>query len=200
MPKNIIDYSKTKIYKLVCKDIHITKIYIGHTTNWIKRKSNHKSNCNNSNLKEYDYFVYQFIRENGGWDNFDMILIEEYECENRLQAEQRERYWIETLKAELNTHIPSRTQNEYYETNKETVLEYQKQYYETNKETFLGYQKKYYEKNKEKKLKKMCEKIVCECGCEITKCNMLRHRRTIKHLNYSANIIINFFRKYIIKK
>ena len=114
----------------------------------------------------YNIFVYQFIRENGGWDNFDMILIEEYECENRLQAEQRERYWIETLKAELNQIIPSRTRKQYYET------------------------------NKEKKIKKMCEKIVCECGCEITKCNMLRHRKTKKHLNYSANIIINFFKKY----
>ena len=85
MPKKITDYKKTKIYKLVCKDINIIKIYVGHSTNWVQRKSNHKTNCNNSKSKKYNFFVYQFIRENGGWDNFDMILIEEYECENKLK-------------------------------------------------------------------------------------------------------------------
>ena len=181
MPKNIVDYSKTKFYKLVCKDIHITKIYVGHTINWIQRKYNHKSNCNNSNSKMYDYFVYQFIRENGGWDNWDMVLIEEYECETKLQAEQRERYWIENLKAEINRVIPSRTKREYYETNKEQRKEYQKEYRETNKEKIL---------------KQQSEKILCKCGSELRKDDMSRHRRTKKHLNYSANIIINFFKKY----
>ena len=181
----ITDYTKTKIYKLVCKDIHITKIYVGHTTNWVKRKSNHKSNCNNSNSKMYDYFVYQFIRENGGWDNFDMILIEEYECENKLQAEQRERYWVETLKAELNTNIPGRTIKEWTETNKETIKEYQKEY-----------QKKFYETNKEKILKQLSEKILCKCGSEISKGKLSIHRKSKKHLNYSANVIIKFFKKY----
>ena len=49
MPKVEIDYSKTIIYKLCCKDINITDIYVGHTTNFIKRKNEHKSDCNNPN-------------------------------------------------------------------------------------------------------------------------------------------------------
>ena len=49
MPKKIIDYSKTIIYKIVCNDLNITDLYIGHTTNFIKRKATHKSNCNNIN-------------------------------------------------------------------------------------------------------------------------------------------------------
>ena len=31
MPKKIIDYSKTIIYKIVCNDLTITEVYVGHT-------------------------------------------------------------------------------------------------------------------------------------------------------------------------
>ena len=39
MPKDIINYSSTIIYKIVCKDLNVKDIYIGHTTNFIKRKA-----------------------------------------------------------------------------------------------------------------------------------------------------------------
>ena len=42
------------------------------------------------------------------------------------------------------------SQKEYYETNKDKRLEYQKQYYETNKDNRLEYQKEYYETNKDR--------------------------------------------------
>ena len=41
-----------------------------------------------------------------------MVMVEQFSCDNRLQADQRERYWIETLNANLNSRIPSRTQQE----------------------------------------------------------------------------------------
>ena len=119
MPKVEMDYSKTIIYKLVCKDINITDIYIGHTTNFTKRKNQHKSNCNNPNSKNYNLFVYKFIRNNGGWENFNMIEIEKYNCNDKLEACKRERHWIEELKSILNKYIPSRTSEEYRKDNKE---------------------------------------------------------------------------------
>ena len=42
MPKDTIDYSNTIIYKIYCNDSSVTDIYIGHTTNFIKRKYQHK--------------------------------------------------------------------------------------------------------------------------------------------------------------
>ena len=66
----------------------------------------------------------KFIRENGGWENFDMILIETCKCENGLDAERKERKYVEELKASLNCTIPSRT-----------IKEQDKQYYEQNKKT-----------------------------------------------------------------
>jgi len=53
--------------------------------------------------------VYQFIRENGNWDSWIVEQIEKYECD-KIEAEKRERHYIETLKPTLNKCIPTRTQ------------------------------------------------------------------------------------------
>ena len=47
--------------------------------------------------------VYQFIRENGGFDNSDTRLIKTDFCENVLEARRKEREYIEQLNATLNT-------------------------------------------------------------------------------------------------
>ena len=47
MPKDNIDYSNTIIYKIYCKDTSISDTYIGHTTNFLLRKQQHKYVSNN---------------------------------------------------------------------------------------------------------------------------------------------------------
>ena len=42
MPKREIDYSKTIIYRIICKDVNIKDIYIGYTTNFSQKKYAHK--------------------------------------------------------------------------------------------------------------------------------------------------------------
>ena len=42
MPKKNIDYSKTIIYKIVCKDLAVKDVYVGSTTHFINRKYGHK--------------------------------------------------------------------------------------------------------------------------------------------------------------
>jgi len=67
------DYSKTIIYKLINYD-YPELVYVGSTTNFIKRKQNHKKNsCLNSNIKQTNLKLYQVIRNNGGWENWNMI-------------------------------------------------------------------------------------------------------------------------------
>ena len=97
MPKVFADYSNTIIYKLCCNDANIADIYIGHTTNFIQRKHNHKIVCNNPNSKNHNLVVYQRIRECNGWDNWSMIEIEKYSCNDLNEAFKRERYWLEEL-------------------------------------------------------------------------------------------------------
>jgi hypothetical protein len=150
MPRTPIDYSRTIIYKLVCNDLKIKECYVGATTCFTKRKTQHKSDCYNEKTNNYNCNVYQFIRVNGGWDNWNMIMVEEYPCKNKLESDKRERHWIESLKAELNNCVPSRNLKEYYQDNKEKHKEYYQEYYQENKEKITEGNNKYYTKNKEK--------------------------------------------------
>jgi len=174
------NYQNGLIYKLCCKDTDIKDFYIGSTTSFRHRKTNHKITCNNEKGRYYNYDVYKFIRENGGFSNWDMILIEYYKCDTKLELEKREREVIEKLNPTLNKQIPTRTKKEYQENNKEHFKNYQKEYREKNKEQIKKRDKEYHENNKEKRK----EKITCECGATITKCQFVRHTRSIKHQGY----------------
>jgi len=130
-------YKSTVMYKIYCKDANIKDFYIGHTTNFTNRKRQHKENCNHENYRDYNMRVYQFIRENGNWNNWIVEQIEEYECDSKVDAEKREKHYIETLKPTLNKCIPTRTDKEYYTDNIEKILEQRKQYGAKNKEIIL---------------------------------------------------------------
>ena len=58
MPFLKTDYSKTIIYKICCNDLNITDIYVGSTTNFRARKSQHKTRC-----KDYNNKLYNFIQQ-----------------------------------------------------------------------------------------------------------------------------------------
>ena len=106
MPKNEMNYNNTIIYKIVCNDINVKDLYVGHTTNFKQRKSGHKTECNMNVGRKYE-----IMNKYGGWNNWSMVAIENYPCKNRLEAEAKERYWIETLKANLNSIIPGNKEN-----------------------------------------------------------------------------------------
>jgi hypothetical protein len=151
------------MYKLCCLDQSINDIYIGHTTDFKNRKRGHKNNCCNENLKEYNFKVYQTIREHGGWENWSMIQIEEYPCNNNREAEARETYWMKELKSTLNSRQSFTTKEEknnqtkkYQKTEKgklaikkanttEHHREYQKEYKQSEKykQQQKEYQKEY---------------------------------------------------------
>lgn len=209
MTKKPIDYSKSCIYKLCCKDTNITDCYVGSTTNFRSRKYHHKSSCNNENNSGiYNLKVYQFIRDNGGWDNFDMVLVEKVNVNDGNELHKEERKWIEQLNSILNHQLPTRSMKEwfednkdkltekkkeyykeykdkikekhkqYYKDNKESIKEYYKDWYENNKESIKKYNIKYYENNK--------EKIECPiCNSVITKHNLSRHQKSNKCMSAS---------------
>ena len=109
MPRLAIDYSNTIIYKIVCKDLNIKDLYVGHTTDFKRRKTEHKKITSQSSGKSYKLKLYEMIRTNGGWDNWDMIEIEKYNCADGNEARSKERYWLEFLNAALNCSMSSRT-------------------------------------------------------------------------------------------
>jgi hypothetical protein len=149
----MVNYNNSIIYKIVCKDINVKEFYVGSTTNFNRRKQQHKSESNNSNSKKYNYTIYQFIRDNGKFENWDMLLIEKYNCNDKLELHKREREYIETLGASLNKNIPSRTIKEYkekyYENNKDKLTQSKHKYYIDNKAEIAGKNKEYRENNKD---------------------------------------------------
>ena len=102
MPKVEIDYSNTIIYKIICKDPLITDAYVGHTTNFVQRKYAHKQACNNIKSLCYNLKLYKTIRENGNWCNWEMTIVNFYNCKDHLEARQKEQEYFISLNATLN--------------------------------------------------------------------------------------------------
>jgi hypothetical protein len=151
MPKKAIDYSKIVIYKIVCNDLNIKDVYVGSTTDFRKRKNQHKTNCCNVDGEKYNLKVYQMIRANGGWYNWTMIEIEKYTtCLDGNEARARERHWIELLSANMNIQVPGRLREEWDEANKDKIREQRKIWEETNKDKIREQRKIWDEANKDK--------------------------------------------------
>jgi NADH:ubiquinone oxidoreductase subunit len=153
MTKTLKNYQNMVIYKIVCKDLTIIELYIGSTTCFVKRKAVHKKDCKESKSK-----IYQTIRENGGWENWEMIEIEKYPCNDGNEARARERYWYEELNAKLNTYRPLTT---IEERKIDKQINYQKYKEEEGyKEKRKDYEKEYYESHKEDVDKKRREWVL----------------------------------------
>jgi hypothetical protein len=144
MPKVPIDYAKTQIYKYVCNDSSVLCEYVGSTTSWNKRKQHHKERCNNEKNKKYHLKLYEIMRANGGFNNWKMILIEDYPCKSKREAEQREQHYMDLLVEKMNTirafrqeeqilKIKATYSSNYRKKNPEQIKEYKEEY---NKKQF----------------------------------------------------------------
>ena len=114
------------VYKLYCKNNSITEFYIGSSVNFKSRKYNHKSCCNNSNSLIYNSKQYKFIRDNGGFEDwqFDILLEVEVESREELRLKYESKFQL-YFKPSLNSQTEGRD-----------IKEIKKQYYKDNKEKF----------------------------------------------------------------
>ena len=130
MPISKVDYNtdNTVIYKIQCVDGSCDFVYFGSTTNFATRKSQHKSACDNINGKSYNSNPYKTIRENKGWENFEMCLVEVYPCENKQQLVIREQFYIDSNRHDMNTRKAYRTIEEGLEQRRKYNLEHNKEY------------------------------------------------------------------------
>jgi hypothetical protein len=207
MPRLPINYANTVIYKIQHKNDK-NLLYVGHTTDFIKRKADHKKNVL-YDLKKSN--VYNLIRDNGGWDMFDMIQLEEFPCLNKREAEKRENDVMHELKASMNSirsfisdeqkkeekHIYNNTYRienserlkkkdlDYYYNNKDNCLQKRQEYYTKNKSKLLEQFKIYRETNKDK---------MAEYQKEYRKNNKERIAKQ-RHDNYIKNKKINTYIK-----
>lgn len=101
------NYSNTVIYKIQ----HLEKnelIYVGHTTNFKNRKSQHKGlvKCCKESREYIKTKLYRMIVDNGDWEAFNMVVLEEYPCYTKAQACKREDEIMRELKATMNKVMP----------------------------------------------------------------------------------------------
>ena len=150
------DYSKMVMYKIVCKDLTVKSGYVGSSRDLVKRKYNHKSRCNNPNDEHHNFLIYKTIRDNGGWDNWSLIKIEDFpDCKDGTHDRMRERELYEQLFDEkLNMVRP-------YSTNEERII--CKTIYNSNRDPTI---------------------IQCNCGGTFTYTNKARHEHSKKHQKY----------------
>ena len=171
-------YQRGKIYTVRCRyDDNL--IYVGSTIDKLaKRMAGHR-------IHE-DCSLYQLV--NGDWGNWYIELYEEYPCDNKEQLIKREGEVMREF-ATVNRRIAGRTIQEYYEDNRDYILEYKKKYYEDNRDEFRDKNKKYYNDNHDKILEKIKEKCKCDvCGVEITKKYLKKHQMTAKCINANKSV------------
>jgi len=169
------------IYKICCDDLP-EFIYVGSTKSFRNRKSSHKKDYNKGDTKK----LYTTIRENGGWDKWRMVILEDIGEVSLTQARIKEEEHRVKLNANMNSQRCFRTEEEkkYYENNKEKMLDYQKDYYQNNKEHIKEYHKEWYENIKDKMFE-------CECGRTIKYTGKAEHKNSLFHKKYISNIIVD---------
>ena len=170
----MVNYSKSVIYKIQHNETE-SLCYIGSTCNFKNRKHNHKNYCYNENGKAYNYKLYQMIRNNGGWDAFRMVVIEEFPCESKTQLCIREEQVRIEYKADMNTLKAHRTAEE--------KIEQIKQWHIENRTEIKEYNKQYHHDHRDDLNQKKKQKVTCECGCIVNRSNLSTHKKTNKHLN-----------------
>jgi len=190
------DYNQSVIYHIRCIETKEV-IYVGSTTNFENRKRSHKNVCNNEKDKNYNLSSYCHIRNNGGFDYFEVIPVIFLNLESKTQLlieEQKEMDKYDTL---LNKQFPVPSIQHKKELKKKHDFEYRmkhldeiktqkKKYREEHREEIAKASKLWREKNKEVLFKLFqCPK----CNCMTSKKHIARHQKSAKCLNYNRENI-----------
>jgi hypothetical protein len=151
MPRKT-DFSNCYIYHIV--DSNKVVHYVGSTSNINSRKSKHKYECYHENRVHYNYNIYKYIRENGGWDSFEIVPIRRIQNISNTTdlriAEREEMEKFTGLKNMIGSYVSDEERIEkkriWHENNKERQKENLRKWRENNTE----YWKRRREKNPEK--------------------------------------------------
>jgi len=171
LKNKILHYIMGFIYKITC---NITgECYYGKSNSTEKlRLSAHRSKSNHSQSKQ--------IIERG---NYTFLIVEDNIEKDNLT--EREHFYITNNEC-INITIPWTKDTDKNERNKIQMNKMYKDNEEFKKKQIKN-SNQYYHTNKEIINKKRNEYILCECGLNLNKRNILRHHKTIKHQNYLSN-------------
>ncbi len=205
-------------YKITSTNTCTDKVYVGSTEKDInERLQIHEAHYRLFKEGKFNYITSFEILE---FKDCKIELIENKFCEDKEERNTVECKFIINTPNTVNKHLPGRTPEQYYQDNKEELLEYQRQYRQENKDYFHQYRQdnkeelnerygQYYQNNKEYKRQyyqnnkeELNRKHTCQCGGKFTKASKSQHEKTQKHqtfirnhqpLQQNAQIINNYF-------
>ena len=179
-------YHNGKIYKVV--DIGYNKCYIGSTTeNLSMRMVRHRSDYKRYKDGKMNKIMSFDLFDEYGIENCKIELIENVKCETKEELLKKEGEYIRQTDC-MNKLLVGRTKKEYYEDNREEVLNQHKKYRDEHKMEKQETDRIYREKNSEKIKEKQKEVIQCLCGATYTRRNKARHEKTKRHIAYFNSI------------
>lgn len=174
------DYSNTIIYKISCNNSDVTDVYVGHTTDFVKRKYAHGKSSMDA---DYTNKLYTTIREHGGWHNWNMKIIGFFDCKNLTEAREKEQEFFVSLGATLNSIEPLPERKKAPESEKKIL--------DTNVNLKLVVAAKYNsckvriaEQTPGKFREDLCYKACDYIGT--CPANFSKHKLTLKHMNVSS--------------
>ena len=114
-----------KIYVIICNKTGL-KYYGSTTISLSMRLSIHKymMNKTTNNLSSFEV-----LKNN----DYKIELVENFPCQSKDDLFEREKYYIQNNEC-TNKRIPSRGIKEWYNDNKNEILQQKKEYYQSNKE------------------------------------------------------------------
>ena len=131
------------IYKLF--KINSNDCYIGKTKDIYKRMVLHKFYSKTS-----PYKLYNFMRANGGFENFTYEILETNIAES--EGVYKERYYFDMYQPNLNNNVPGQTQDQsklqYRTKNRLEIIEKVRHWQQKNRERFNKYQREYKQNKK----------------------------------------------------
>ncbi len=166
----MVNYQNGKIYKIV--DHTTDNIYIGSTCEptLAKRLSKHVTSYKCYTTTKLTNYLTSFdIIKN---QNYEIILIENYPCQNRDELHAREAFWIQQIKC-INRNLPYLGLTVKHTDKRE----YDKEYHKTQ-------QNKIALRKHNKRLTTVIQKYDCMCGGKYTSENKYNHMHTKLHLSF----------------
>jgi hypothetical protein len=111
-PTMVLNYNNAVVYIIDCLDVTICDIYIGSTIDFEKTLHSLKAGCKKTNSKTK---LHNFIKNNGGIDNFRVIILEKLiNCKSKKEMLNYQVEYMDFFFPNLNTRLPIIPDRERY--------------------------------------------------------------------------------------
>ena len=152
-------YENTIVYKIKCKDPLVPDFYLGYSTFALV----HVAKMFHVRCKhDKTWPVCEFVRQNGGFENWVFERLESKSCSSSLEARIELRKHFNANPPSLNKQLPTRTNKEYAQGPKnrdaqkayrnlhiDKIHEDQRNHYQRNRDILLKKRRDYLEVNRE---------------------------------------------------